>query len=360
MPTFQTQHRIPSLDGLRAISISIVIFSHLLSHHETQFPILNWINVWIFGNGGLGVSVFFVISGFLITLLMKKEEISAHQVNIRNFYIRRAFRILPAFLTFMFVMFILVQNQWIQVGKNQYFSALFFFYNYMTFHPDFYIGHCWSLSLEEQFYLFWPILFSVFRSKKSSQIAFWMIVLSPLIRVLSYYALPQPYRGKMPVMLHTRLDTLMLGCLAGIHYGTPELKIFFDKIFKIRLQYFALGVLICISPFLKWTLGGKYIGLLQSTFDSLAITILVIGCVLYPGTKIGRFLNTKYITHLGVISYSLYLWQQLFMIENKHYLFLTQFPVNILAALSCAHLSYYWIEQPFLRWRQRWIHSPSL
>jgi len=136
--------RIPSLDGLRAISIALVIVGHWVSRHYGSAVALSYAN--------LGVRIFFVISGYLITTLLIKEHSKTSTISLGDFYVRRAYRILPAAMAFMLPVFVVYGSQlrWYHMA-----AALVYVANFDPLRPWF-LGHLWSLSVEEQFYFLWP------------------------------------------------------------------------------------------------------------------------------------------------------------------------------------------------------------
>jgi peptidoglycan/LPS O-acetylase OafA/YrhL len=136
--------RIPSLDGLRAVSISLVVVGHWM---ELLF---HSIAAGAFAN--LGVRIFFVISGYLITTLRLKEYGENSTIQLREFYARRAFRILPAAIVFMLPVFVIF---WHELRWYHMAAAALYLANFDFAHPWF-LGHLWSLSVEEQFYFLWP------------------------------------------------------------------------------------------------------------------------------------------------------------------------------------------------------------
>ena len=137
--------RIPSLDGLRAISILLVVFGHLA--RRLHGPQLFWENYPL-----IGVRIFYVISGYLITHILIREQQRSGTIKLRDFYIRRAFRIFPAALVFLVIV---IAFNW--SGLHWYHIAAAFLYlvNFDFTRPWF-LGHLWSLSVEEQFYFLWP------------------------------------------------------------------------------------------------------------------------------------------------------------------------------------------------------------
>ena len=144
--------KLASLDGLRAVSIVLVVMEHL--HRTNGFPQGGFDN-FAGDYGRLGVTIFFVISGFLITTLLLREEDKAGRVSLWRFYARRALRIIPAFLMFMFAIVAAERLGWVQLNPGDLTASFTYTVNYK---PDrsWDIGHLWSLSVEEQFYLLWP------------------------------------------------------------------------------------------------------------------------------------------------------------------------------------------------------------
>ena len=136
--------RIPSLDGLRAVSISLVVVGHwteLRYHSDVAGAFAN-----------LGVRIFFIISGYLITTLLLQEYEKSSTIQLREFYVRRAYRILPAAIAFMVPVFVIF---WHELRWYHMAAAALYLANFDFAHPWF-LGHLWSLSVEEQFYFLWP------------------------------------------------------------------------------------------------------------------------------------------------------------------------------------------------------------
>src|SRR3974390_3854944 len=136
--------RIPSLDGLRAISIALVVvgrWADVRYHSDVAGAFAN-----------LGVRIFFIISGYLITTLLLKEYGKTSTIELREFYVRRAFRILPASMVFMLPVFVIF---WHELRWYHMAAAALYLANFDFWHPWF-LGHLWSLSVEEQFYFLWP------------------------------------------------------------------------------------------------------------------------------------------------------------------------------------------------------------
>jgi peptidoglycan/LPS O-acetylase OafA/YrhL len=150
----QRPRYIPSLDGLRALSVVLVIVLHTLWAEAWIHPMHEW--YLVLGNGGMGVSIFFVISGYLISTLLLREWEKKGTISLKSFYLRRAFRILPPL--YVYILFLVVLGATGHLpGMNfrEFITAVTFTRNYV---PSglWAMEHLWSICLEEQFYLIWP------------------------------------------------------------------------------------------------------------------------------------------------------------------------------------------------------------
>ena len=144
--------RIPSLDGLRALSIAMVLLAHLAGTQSFPLPASAG---RLLGLGELGVHVFFVISGFLITGLLMDELKSSGHISLGNFYFRRTLRIFPAYYVFVAAIWLAGRAGWLQLAPHDVVHAVTYTSNYYPAR-SWSFGHTWSLSVEEQFYLLWP------------------------------------------------------------------------------------------------------------------------------------------------------------------------------------------------------------
>jgi peptidoglycan/LPS O-acetylase OafA/YrhL len=150
-------------------------------------------------------------------------------------------------------------------------------------------------------------------------------------------------------MLHARIDTIMFGCLMALLWDNERFSQAVQPLLRGWVAA-AAGLFILLGdPLLTARFGGKYTLPVGITLDTLFISILLLYAVRRSQAPFGRFLNTAVLRHIGVISYSLYLWQQMFTRENS----VRFFPWNLLAILACAELSYFLIERPSFRLRDR-------
>jgi peptidoglycan/LPS O-acetylase OafA/YrhL len=330
--------RIQSLDGLRAIAICAVIAGHLYGTIAVPPPIVENIS-------RLGVVVFFVISGFLITGLLLAEQNSTGTVSLRGFYFRRVIRIVPAFLVFVFAMVAANQLGRVALSSRDIVGALTWTVNYM---PDrsWSIGHLWSLSVEEQFYLLWPASVALLGFASSNKLAIGMFFLAPAVRAGMRILLPHSPLRDLEVFPAV-CDSIAIGCIVAVARDKLHMshlwKLLTNSVLAVPLAGFALAVSICSDR--------TIVDLIGTPFALLAIAAIVEGSTRWAGLGF-KLLNNRPIIFIGVLSYSLYLWQQPFL--NRHIdAAFTHFPLNICAAFICALGSYNFIEKPFLKLRRR-------
>jgi peptidoglycan/LPS O-acetylase OafA/YrhL len=293
------------------------------------------------------VDVFFVISGFLITYLLLKEYEATGTIRLKIFYLRRCFRIFPPFYAYLAVVGIL----WItrldpQNGRN-FISAATYTWDYQAHAEGYLLAHTWSLSLEEQFYLLWPPCLALLGKKKSTHLALGVILLSPVSRGLTYLLAPS-LRGNEGIMLHTRLDTIMFGCTMALLWKTPRFNDLVEKLLHPALFAFSTLYIVILSPCLSARFDARYDWTIGYTLRGLLISIVLLYVVRKPISFPGRVLNLGAIRHIGIISYGLYLWQQMFTGPHSRL-----FPLNFVAILACAELSYWLMERPAFRLRDQ-------
>ncbi len=352
-PNIRSAERLPSLDGLRAVSIALVVMGH--SSRTSKQSIASTVLGFI-GEGRFGVAIFFVISGFLITTLLLREQHATQTINLKDFYIRRAFRIFPGFYAYWLVVLGLTLSGYIALSRIDLISAALYVWNYVPRTVDsWFLGHTWSLSIEEQFYLLWPVILKLSGPKRGRWVALALVISAPFVRVATYFVFPST-RSLIGMMLHTRADSLMIGAfLALVSLNKDHLRSLKgwtrSWLIPIGALFFAV-----IDTLLTRHFKGAYLLPLGYSLQNIVIAVLIAHVVLFGKTMLGRFLNNRVVVHIGVISYSLYLWQQLFL-TPRNTTFTGIFPFNILFAFLAAELSYYLLERPFLRWRKRFSNA---
>lgn len=335
--------RIPCLDGLRAVSIVLVILAH--GHRTPGFPRADWLPF----TGTTGVCLFFVISGFLITTLLLQEEERYGRVSLRNFYMRRSLRIFPPFCLFLGFVAVLWALGVVRVDPISYFSAAAYWRNFYTGHEDWIINHTWSLAIEEQFYLLWPLGAARLSRRWALAAAVAGIASWPLLRLVRHGYL---FAGDGFAALDTAsMDTILFGALLALLTREPSAKVMLQRGaasgWAAAAGFVALWGLYtsCRSWPPAWTF-------LLPLLRNVLLAWLLWWSVNNARSWVGRCLEWKPVAGLGLISYSLYLWQQPFLGSGLGWI--GEFPQCLPASLLCAWLSYRLVELPSNQWRRRW------
>jgi peptidoglycan/LPS O-acetylase OafA/YrhL len=358
LPGSATLNRIPSLDGLRAVSILMVVALHTLQRYgESHTVSPAW---YVLANGQEGVFIFFEISGFLITALLLKEDERRGSVSLRGFYLRRVFRILPPLYLYIGTVVLLGAAGLLPVAKIDVVGAALFFHNVIN-GPTWALEHLWSISIEEQFYLVWPfVLVLALRTRgvagrmKAVIFPATVIVLSPPARMLLNHSHNAALRAVSVSCL--KFDFIMYGCAVALLVHTPR----FERVYRAATRLWWLPPLVILGCDALSTLYKNYFDLtIGYTINGFAIVMFLLWCTRNADSVVGRFLNSWGMAKIGVLSYSIYLWQTLFLHDGNEAVFraapwLGRFPGNWLGFLLAATASYYIVEQPSLRARD-WL-----
>jgi peptidoglycan/LPS O-acetylase OafA/YrhL len=350
--------RVAVLDGFRALSIVLVMLSHAQWSPGFPVPLRRFLLP-----GAEGVHVFFVLSGYLITWLMLREEDQTGRVNLRNFYIRRTFRILPALL--LYIAAIAAFDGWRgwKIPWIAYIHALTFTNGIVAFPSGgALLQHTWSLGVEEQFYFLWPLVFVRSSKRRRFQIAAAILIIQPFVRTVLHLLHWREY-------VHSSLgwaDAIMWGCMAALAAKEFPVDVYRMVQYKpFRLRLVAVSVFVAIAacngtghlPFLTLPFGG--------TINSVCIAYLILSYVFGPSDLVSKVLSRGPFVQIGVLSYSLYLWQELFTVhepqlQGSDNYFWKNFPMNILMSLLFASMSYFLIERPMIRWRRHLLVRPTV
>ena len=345
-----SEKKIPCLDGLRAIAVFLVIFYHF------GFEAVP---------GGLGVLMFFVISGFLITWLLLKEWDKRGTVSLTKFYARRALRIFPAFYGYAILCLIPLLALRKAVNWPQTVAALLYVNNYyqaITGDPGTAFSHTWSLGIEEQFYFIWPPLFLLLAGRTR-----WLFAVPAVLIVLEwiYRAVLQftfhVWQGYFYEAFDARFDHLLIGCLLAIvlfySRDNPAWEIL------TRGKWLLLpttGLLFC-SALLENHYGSTYRDSLGFILHPLLTAVMIPQVIAQRGHWMVAWLQVRPVKYLGGISYSLYLYQQVVLHPVRRALWQLPVAVQLLAAVAVlilvASASYQFIEKPFLQWKDRAFHA---
>ncbi len=335
------QNRLPSLDGLRAFSIVLVCVGHIAGTVGAPDFLLPFHNL-----GNFGVKIFFVISGFLITYLLLIEREKTGDINLKQFYIRRTFRLFPAFYFFLTCMAAAHYAGWIELWQGDLLHATTYTMNY---HHEraWWLNHSWSLAVEEQFYLLWPLLLLFMGKLNARTIAMIVICLVPLIRAMMWYGF-ESSPSAMTREFQAVSDALATGCLLAYLYKdgieTPRwLK---------SLWFYLIPILMFIIPLVMMKISQPLFYIAgQSVVNICAAAMIWRFMNVREGLPF-KLLNCTPVIWLGALSYSLYLWQEPFLnswVQDWY----ASWPINIVLAFGFAIFSYYAIEKPFLMMRKK-------
>lgn len=336
--------QLPCFNGWRAVAILLVLGLHTEYTPGMPPPLSDFVCRTF--DGWLGVRFFFTISGFLITWLMLQEENTAGRMSLKHFYVRRALRILPVYLACILVLAFL-QLAGVAAQKGFIWLQLFTFTRnfYQTGHFECPVSlHFWSLSVEEQFYLVWPLVFVLLA--RSTRTRIWFLagtiglsIGSKTIALLGGYDRHLYFLFQDYSTFHY-LDCLAYGCLGAMLLNTQPggLKKFFEK---YLFPVFLLACLLLLAP----ELAGLGMGL-----QSAGFALLLLQSVVVPGFRPFQILNHRWMVAVGILSYSLYIWQQLVFLLWP---FPRQWFLSLPATFVAAWLSYNFLERPFFSLRSK-------
>ncbi len=370
-----------ALDGLRAIAVLMVFFQHYGAGHA-----------FIFGWGWTGVDIFFVLSGFLITGILYDSQGKVHRY--RDFYARRTLRIFPLYYFIWAVILLsapIAHWRWNirwalwpaylgnyarffflhQVGDPYRFDKLTFgapISSWFGYPFHLYIGHFWSLCVEEQFYVIWPfVVYQVGKRETLIKVCLGVMVLSPIARaVLSMTLPPQLLRMELFYRsLPTRLDALLIGGLIALMLRGPEEATVRRLRRPVLLSAAVAFIALCLvsTKALGLPLEGSasnWIGVFGFTLIDVFAAALILECI-HPGSLLESCLSWKPLRALGIISYGFYVYHDLLhdvysdlahRISAEH-----AYPLTLLiaftATLLIATLSYRLLEKPLLKLKTR-------
>ena len=366
VPSQETSHapHIPTLDGWRAVAILLVLMGH--SGQELARFLAPWglrpqvpLEVGLFG-----VKIFFALSGYLITTNLLHEEQGRGRASLRSFYVRRACRILPAACTFLLAVALLTALGVLDVSPSRWFATLLLLSNYTDAPGSWYLGHFWSLAIEEHFYLVWPLLFVALAAPRR-RLAF---VAGAVVAVWLWRAIAFKYHLTWSAVTSfwgrtdLQVDGILCGVAVALARWVPAARERLDRWLGRPVAMLAL-VLLLASLNVWATVGWKSM-MGATSLRSVVLPLLILCTVMRPQGVVGQLLQTRAMAWLGRISYSLYLWQQLFLVWDSARVPalapLQNFPLGLVAALACAWASYRFVERPLIALGRRWNGATAL
>ena len=342
-----TKKYIPSLDGLRGISIIIVASSHFISKNVP---------------GGLGVYIFFIVSGFLIARNLYVEMDLEKSINLKQFYIRRFFRLYPVAILYAITVVGFFYALRIKIDYNQPLSALFYYSNY--YYSNMFSGYgkseplmpftfFWSLSIEEHFYFLFPAIFVIFKGRARYIGLCLLAVIIGCLMARVGFASRHPDLLKYPYIYFRsefRIDSIAFGVLIASFCATSRGRICLRSIAIPPIFWLSLAVLAsCLlirDVYFRETLRYSLIG--------VCLTAMIV-CILFSKKMkfVQLVLNNVALSFIGRLSYSIYIWhyisiyivEYLELKESEIIVVSAEFGLSIIMALA----SYNLIERPFVK-----------
>jgi peptidoglycan/LPS O-acetylase OafA/YrhL len=339
-----------ALDGLRALAVTTVIMRHYAQSH--------------FYGGFLGVDLFFVLSGFLITRLLVQEYQASGRVRFDLFYLRRACRILPAIVgTLVFVTLLrTLMPQTFDAPLSWWFSDIAVLFSFANFVSDSLnsVGHTWSLSVEEQFYFLWPmtLLVILHRCRSVAGMVVATVSLALAGAVLRAWMFSQGGYGlNVYFFLFTRMDSLLLGAAVALAEGLPNMREKWAHFCRYRpaeivMALFAVAIVVLSDHRMFY----MYYGGL--TFMAFLFAVLIGSVSFDPRrTVLKQVLESQPMVWIGRRSYGIYLYHLpvFYLLQPLHQKFpgtlgnLAYTAAGIVVPVTLAALSYHYIEIPFLK-----------
>jgi peptidoglycan/LPS O-acetylase OafA/YrhL len=355
--SFFVPRYIPQFDGLRGLAILLVLIGH--SGFLEAVPHAGMLEYTRFG-----VDLFFVLSGFLITGILLDSKESPHY--FRNFYARRVLRIWPLYYLVLFLAFVvapLLRPAMRPTASSDWAAFVFYVQNIVFAHRDTYpfaLGATWSLAVEEQFYLTWPLLVFLLRKRTLAIVSASLPLVSLFVR-LAFHFHGAPL-GFVHFFTLSRLDAIALGSLAAMWLRAPSCTL---AGWRTRAYHF-LGIGVA-GTLLARVLMHRNSSVVGYTFLAIAFTGLL-GISLASdarSTQLGRALSARWLRYIGKISYGIYLlhypifilWARLidsFGFRQPHQVAgnLLAFAGQILLATAAASISWRFFEEPILRLKE--------
>lgn len=343
---------LPGLDGIRAIAVIAIIIFHLNPK-------------WLPG-GFLGVDTFFVISGYLIAMLLINEYEKTGTINILQFWIRRMKRLFPPvlFMILIVIQYIIFFDQSLlyQLKKDViaallYISNWWYIFDGLSYFESFEarpLEHLWSLAIEEQFYLLFPLILILMLnkwSKKNILLLFFVVSILSAILMSTLYD-PAANVSRIYFGTDTRLQTLLLGVMCAFIWPAFKLKRDAPRILVVIIDFLGfIGLIVLMYSIYKLSEHSAF--LFNGGFYVLGIfTVLIIMAAVHPSSIMSRLLGIKPLTVIGKYSYSLYLWHYpVIVLMQKHFV-QGQVPIyihisSVILTIVLAVFSYKLIERPY-------------
>ncbi len=355
VPEVLQDNYFPSLDGLRAIAILMVI----LAHFGTDTILFHY-NLLI--DSKIGVHIFFVLSGFLITTQLIKEKLRTGNISVKHFYTRRILRIVPLAYLFLIVLIIISVCYYRMSTKSDFIYSFLFLKNLPIKNQPF-TAHLWTLSVEEQFYIILPLLMYL-GIKRYFNFALLVVIFVPLLSILAFNCIGYSFtnhifeliikfimysfwKGPTIILIGSVFSILTF---KGIIKSEPNNKHYFLSFFLL-----ILAILISTRNFILYS---KY----TSEYISSIIIAYVILLNIRSQNFLSKILSNRILVKIGILSYSIYIWQQIFigkffwipwLKELNSLPLIFVIVLKLVFMIPIAYISYYLFETPFLKLKEK-------
>lgn len=341
---------IPTLNGIRALAVMLVFFAH--GGLDRIVP------------GGLGVTIFFVLSGYLITTLLHREFALVGGIRLPAFYLRRLLRLMPPLLVVVALAALLVRLGWVDgaFSSRGLWSVLLYVGNYQVIAENFAglpagIGVVWSLAVEEHYYLLYPplALLMLRRQRPWAAVAWLAAACTAILAWRCWLTLHGVADAYLMMATDTRADAILIGCLSAFASTAAQSPRLRALLAARHHRAIAIGCVLLLVASLLWRdplfrLTGRY------TLQALAIAPLIVLAVAHAGRPLLRWLDAPPLVWLGTVSYTVYLSHQLLLgMVGKLWPGLAMLPGLIVAAafsLLLAEAMRRAVERPFARLRR--------
>lgn len=368
----------PDLDSLRTIACAMVIYQHVFSATAMRlvpYPLVHRVFGMLPGPGGLGVSFFFVLSGFLITYLLLTEQRTTGSVDVKAFYQRRILRIWPLYYLLLLLMLFICPAAKRLLGISLDIEAahpawyLLFLSNYATImlgegHGAMAVNITWSVAIEEQFYVVWPLVFRLLPRSLYKWVFPTIIVGSTVFRLLHWHEPMVLYFHTMSVISDMALGGLCAYCALS----RPGFIVGLQRLTSPQIALVYVGgatIALCLGALAH----GPAVGLCRLLPTAFFAFVIVEQC--FAAKSPIKLRNVKVLYRLGKYTYGLYVLHPLAMLAHTMTLQWLRMSSQSLGVALCvalstaglsvalAYVSYRFYERPFLGMKQRFARVPS-
>jgi peptidoglycan/LPS O-acetylase OafA/YrhL len=348
----------PALTGIRAPGIALVLIFHA--------------NFQTFPGAWAALGVFFVLSGFLITTMLASEHQKTGAISLRQFYSRRGVRLLPPLFIIVVLIALYANFVWVFSAANNVWgditAAVFYFADYRSAFghepAGGFLAQCWSLAVEEQFYVIWAVLLFVALKYGSRKLAYAIAIAGIVASVFNRdwivlrAAHWDPYvAGRVYYAFDTRADALFLGCLLGLLATGGHFNDWKPRAKRILVWLALISFAVMCWIFCTVTLSARSLPLFWLPVSEVASAVIIVYLVIHPQGFGTRALSIPSIVLIGNMSYAIYLFHWPVYVAISPYSvkwpFWLEESVRMVIIMALVMASWYLVEQPLMLWRKK-------